>query len=318
MLNEILAITEPVTDSTKAFWEWFSGAPLYTLIVCIAAFTAHKLISKSVRSAVRRAASSAQRERLGAAKRAARTAELTDILMGERREQRAEAIGQLLKSAAQIAIWSTAGWLILTRLGVDVAPLLASAGVVGVAIGFGAQTLVKDFFAGIFLIIEDQYGIGDVVDLGDAVGIVEEVTLRTTRLRDMSGVVWYIRNGEIIRVGNRSQGWTMASVEIPIAYDEDLDRVRGIVEAIANDMDDDPTYDDVLLGRPEFAGVESVSGDAVFIKIIAKAAPEQQTVLAREIRERIKLAFDKAGVRVPVLVRPYPTPGTPPTINHPR
>ncbi|MEY3277696.1 MAG: hypothetical protein RLZZ426_182, partial [Actinomycetota bacterium] len=198
------------------------------------------------------------------------------------------------------------------------APLLASAGVVGVALGFGAQTLVKDYLAGIFLIIEDQYGIGDVVDVGDAIGTVEEVTLRTTRLRDLSGVVWYVRNGEIVRVANRSQGWTMAVVDVPVAYDEDLDRIRTIIEAIADDMDADPAYDDVLLGRPEFGGVESVSGDAVFIKIFAKAAPEQQTTLAREIRERVKNAFDKAGVRVPVLVRPYPTPGMPPSAMPPR
>lgn len=233
--------------------------------------------------------------------------------MGERREQRAEAIGQLLKSAAQIMVWGTAALLVLTRLGVDVGPLLASAGVVGVALGFGAQTLVKDYLAGIFLIIEDQFGVGDLVDLGVAVGTVEEVTLRVTRLRDLSGVVWYIRNGEIIRVANRSQGWTMAAVEIPVAYDEDLDRIRNIVEQIASDMDEDPTYDDMLLGRPEFAGIESVSGEAVFIKVIAKVAPQQQITLARALRERIKNAFDTAGVRVPVLTRPYPTPGTPPT-----
>lgn len=304
-----------VTNTATQFTKWFLGAPLYILLVLMAAWLAQATVTRGVRRAIRRAASSAQRERLGVAKRAARTAELTDIMMNERREQRAEAIGQLLKSASQLLIWGTASLLVLTKLGVDVAPLLASAGVVGVALGFGAQTLVKDYLAGIFLIIEDQFGVGDVVDVGDAVGTVEEITLRTTRLRDLSGVVWYIRNGEIVRVANRSQGWTMAVVDVPVAYDEDLDRIRNIINAIADDMDEDPAYDDVLLGRPEFGGVESVSGDAVFIKITAKAAPEQQMVLARHIRERVKLAFDRAGVRVPVLVRPYPGlpgPGTAP------
>ena len=314
----LLFVVDQVKTTTDKFVEWFLGDPLYVVLVLVVAGLIHWFVSRGVRRAVKKAAASAQRERLGVAKRAARTTELTDILMGERREQRAEAIGQLLKSAVEIMVWATAALLVLTRLGVDVAPLLASAGVVGVALGFGAQTLVKDYLAGIFLIIEDQYGIGDVVDVGDAIGTVEEVTLRTTRLRDLSGVVWYVRNGEIVRVANRSQGWTMAVVDVPVAYDEDLDRIRTIIEAIADDMDDDPAYDDVLLGRPEFGGVESVSGDAVFIKIFAKAAPEQQTTLAREIRERVKNAFDKAGVRVPVLVRPYPTPGMPPSATPPR
>ena len=305
-----------VANTTDKFVEWFTGAPLYILIVMVVSGIVSAVVSRVVKRAIRRAASLAQRERLGAAKRAARTTELTDILMGERREQRAEAIGQLLRSALNVMIWGTAALLVLTRLGVDIGPLLASAGVVGVALGFGAQAMVKDYLAGIFLIIEDQYGIGDVVDLGDAVGTVEEVTLRTTRLRDMSGVVWYIRNGEIVRVANRSQGWTMAVVDVPVAYDENLDNIRAIIDNIANDMDSDPTYDDILLGRPEFGGVESVSGDAVFIKIFAKAAPQQQIFLAREIRERVKIAFDRAGVRVPVLVRPYPTPGMPPQPKH--
>ena len=311
-MSAVLMVADKVVATGDQLLAWFLGWPVYTLAVIAVAMIVQRTVTGMVRRTVRKAAASANRERLGAAKRAARTAELTDILMGERREQRAEAIGQLLRSAASLMIWSTALLLILTRLGVDVAPLLASAGVVGVALGFGAQTMVKDYLAGIFLIIEDQYGVGDVVDLGGAVGTVEEVTLRTTRLRDMSGVVWYVRNGEINRVANRSQGWTMASIELPVAYDEDLDRIRTIIENIADDMDTDPVYDDVLLGRPEFAGVESVSGDAVFIRIVAKSAPEQQVILAREIRERVKLAFDRAGVRVPVLARPYPTPGMPP------
>ena len=207
---------------------------------------------------------------------------------------------------------------ILPLLGIDIAPLLASAGVIGVALGFGAQTLVKDYLSGIFMIIEDQYGVGDVVDVGPVIGTVEEVALRFTRLRDMSGVVWYVRNGEILRVANRSQGWTLAIVDIPIAYNENIDRVREIVDQVAVDMDEDPNYDELLLGKPTFAGVESVSGEAVVIRITAKAAPEQQVNVARTIRERMKLAFDRAGIVVPVLVRQLPNvqgPGNPPKMG---
>ena len=174
---------------------------------------------------------------------------------------------------------------------------------VGVALGFGAQTMVKDFLSGVFLVLEDQFGVGDVVDLGPATGTVEEVTLRVTRLRDLSGVVWYVRNGEILRVGNRSQGWTMAVVDLPIAYDEDLDNVRRIIEQIGVSMDADPAYDGILFGTPVYAGVESVSGDAVFVRVTAKAAPDQQMTATRALREQIKIAFDAAGVRVPVLQR---------------
>lgn len=301
------------TTTWERLLEWLQGAPLYVLIVLATTLVAQLLVSRLIRRGVRKAATSGSRTRPSVEKRNARTIELTEILMGERREQRAESIGQLLRSAATLTIWTIGLLTALTRLGIDIAPLLASAGVLGVALGFGAQAMVKDYLAGIFVILEDQYGVGDLVDVGPVVGTVEEVTLRITRLRDLSGVVWYVRNGEILRVANRSQGWTMASIDIPVAYDEDLEKVRSIVEAVAVDMDDDPAYDDMLLGRPEWAGVEQVSGDAVFIRIFAKTAPEQQAPIARELRERIKLAFDRAGVRVPVLARPYSAPGnTPP------
>lgn len=291
---------------TTGIMTFFESLPAFILTSIVVAAIADFTVGRVIRRTVTKAAKSAQRERLGSEKKNARTAELTDLLMGERREQRAESIGSLLRSFMKLLIWGTTFLIILTKLGIEIGPLLASAGVVGVALGFGAQTLVKDYLAGIFLIIEDQFGVGDVVDLGDATGTVEEIRLRTTRVRDLSGVVWYIRNGEIIRVANKSQGWTMASVELPVAYDEDLERIRNIVTQVGSAMDEDSQFDDILLGRPEFAGVESVSGEAVFIRIFAKAAPQQQVALARAIRERMKLAFDEAGVKVPVVARPYP------------
>jgi small conductance mechanosensitive channel len=291
---------------TTGIMAFFESLPAFILMSIVVATIADFTVGRVIRRTVTKAAKSAQRERLGSEKKNARTAELTDLLMGERREQRAESIGSLLRSFMKLLIWGTTFLIILTKLGIEIGPLLASAGVVGVALGFGAQTLVKDYLAGIFLIIEDQFGVGDVVDLGDATGTVEEIRLRTTRVRDLSGVVWYIRNGEIIRVANKSQGWTMASVELPVAYDEDLERIRNIVTQVGSAMDEDPQFDDILLGRPEFAGVESVSGEAVFIRIFAKAAPQQQVALARAIRERMKLAFDEAGVKVPIVARPYP------------
>ncbi len=295
-----------MNEDPKTFWDYLQGAPLQILIIVVLAIAIRWITIFVLNRIIKRMTAQARRERLGETRRAERTQELSEVLMSQRRQQRAEAIGTLLRSVITATVVIIGLLLILPILGIDVAPLLASAGVLGVALGFGAQSLVKDYLSGIFLVFEDQYGVGDMVDLGEAIGVVEDVTLRITRLRDLSGVVWYVRNGEILRVANQSQGWVLAVVDIPVAYDENLDKVRQCVEAVANDMYGDPVYDEMLLGKPSYAGVESVSGEAVFIKIIAKAAPEKQIPLTRAIRARVKESFDRAGVRVPVVVRPFP------------
>ena len=290
---------------------WITNYGLRVLVTIAVAVIAWIISSRAITRITETAVKRARVDRPAANRNADTTTELTDAIMGQRREQRALALGQLLRSITAFIIGGITVLVVLTEIGMDIGPLLASAGVIGVALGFGAQTLVKDFLSGIFLVMEDQYGPGDVVDLGSAIGTVEEVGLRITRLRDASGVVWYVRNGEILRVGNRSQGWTLAIVDVPIAYDEDLDRVRRLVEKIGRQMDSDSTYDGVLLGTPTFAGVESVSGDAMFIRVTARSAPDQRLVAERAIREQLKLAFDASGIRMPILARP--APGTPPT-----
>jgi len=296
------------------FWAWMLGAPLQMLVVIIIAVIAQVITLAAIKRVVKRTIERADEVRLEESRRNVRTAELGQLLMSQRTSQRAQAVGSLLRSVLSITIWVIALFMVLETAGVNIAPLLASAGVVGVALGFGAQTLVKDYLSGIFLILEDQFGVGDFVDLGTAIGTVEQIALRYTRLRDASGVVWYVRNGEIMRVANRSQGWTMANVDIPVSYDANLDKVRDLIEAVAIDMDDDPAYDSMLLSKPTFVGVESVSGEAVVVRVSAKAVPEMQIPLAREIRERVKLAFDRAGIVVPVVARavvPPTQPGRP-------
>jgi small conductance mechanosensitive channel len=315
-----------ISAAAKPNWydapvEWVLGTPLQVIIIIVAAVITQVVLVRVIHKIVKRTSDRARIERLEQTRKYTRTAELSEMLMTQRTEQRAAAIGTLLTSSVSLIVWTVAALMALEALGVNVAPLLASAGVVGVALGFGAQTMVKDYLSGIFLIIEDQFGVGDVVDLGPVIGTVEEVALRYTRLRDLSGVVWYVRNGEILRVANRSQGWTLASVDIPVAYDEDLDRVRDLIESVALDMDEDPTYDDMLLGKPTFAGVESMSGEAMVVRVTAKAVPEKQIILARTIRERIKLAFDRAGIVMPMMMRPMPgqmLPGSPPAPPSPR
>ena len=304
----MVLITSPQMGALtwNGVWEFLRGVPLQIMIIVGGAVLIRFVLIRILNRIVRQMSEKARAERPGDARRAERTQELSEVLMSQRRKQRAEAVGTLLRSVITATIVLIAALLILPILGIDIAPLLASAGVLGVALGFGAQSLVKDYLSGIFLVFEDQYGVGDMVDLGEAIGVVEDVTLRVTRLRDLSGVVWYVRNGEILRVANQSQGWTLASVDIPVAYNENLDVVREAVLAVANDMYEDPQFDEMLLGKPSFAGVESVSGEAVFIRILAKAAPEKTIPLTRAIRARVKEEFDRRGVKVPIVARAFP------------
>ncbi|MFD1859088.1 mechanosensitive ion channel family protein [Aeromicrobium camelliae] len=224
--------------------------------------------------------------------------------VAQRRRQRAEALGSLLKSIATGIIMMIAVVTILASFGIPVAPLLTSAGIVGVALGFGAQTLVKDFLAGISMMLEDQYGVGDVVDLGEAAGTVEAVGLRVTRLRDVDGTVWYVRNGEILRVGNSSQNWARTVLDITVAYDSDLDQAQQILSEVASEMYADPNYEGVIIEAPEVWGVERFDKDGVVVRVVLKTAPLQQWNVARTMRERIKRRFDAAGIRIPATIIP--------------
>jgi small-conductance mechanosensitive channel len=219
-------------------------------------------------------------------------------LLSERRKQRADTMSSVLRSVTTGVIMSVAFLMILDTIGLPIGPLLASAGIVGVAVGFGAQTLVKDFLSGIFLILEDQYGVGDLIDTGmGTVGTVEAVGLRVTRLRDGTGVVWYVRNGEILQVGNHSQGWSTGIVDVAVAYTEDIPRVQALIGETAQAMYDDEDWQPKLLEVPTVAGVESVTGNSVTIRVIAKCTPNEHWGVQRELRERIKEAIDREGVQ---------------------
>src|SRR6266568_5953021 len=217
------------------------------------------------------------------------------LLFRERRQQRASALGTILSNAASLTIFGIAAITILGDMGVNLAPVLASAGVLGVAIGFGAQNLVQDFLAGIFMLLEDQYGVGDVIVVGDVTGTVEAVSLRITRLRDVSGVVWHIRNGIINQTGNESQGWARAIVDFPVAYDRDIPRVRLLMTRTAAQMWQEPDWHGVILEEPEVWGVQELSTDEIVVRLVARTAPLRQWEVARELRERLKIALDEPG-----------------------
>ena len=236
---------------------------------------------------------------------AAAAAQAERSLIDERRKQRVRALGSVLRSAASVTIFSIAGLTILGDLGINLAPLLASAGVVGIAIGFGAQNLVRDYLSGIFMLVEDQYGVGDVITVGDATGTVETVTLRITRLRSVNGIVWHIRNGAIEKVGNESQGWARAVLDFPVPYTADLVTIRALLADAADGMWNEPAWRTVMIEKPEVWGAQQVDmtpPPTVTVRVVVKTAPLRQWEVEREMRARVKAALDAAGIRPPSAV----------------
>ena len=217
----------------------------------------------------------------------------------ERSARRATTIGAVLRNVTALLIWSIAALTILDELGVNLAPLLAGAGVAGIALGFGAQALVRDFLSGLFMFAEDQFGVGDVIDVGLAVGTVEALSLRTTRLRDAEGVVWHVPNGEIHRVGNKSQLWARALVDVQIRYDTDVDAAIRVIEEAANVLRRDEEIGPYILDEPDVLGIESLSADGVVIRVVVRTRPQEQAGVERALRARVKLALDDAGISVP-------------------
>ncbi len=233
---------------------------------------------------------------------------------GERRRQRSHALRSILNNASSVLIFGIAGITILGDLGVNLAPILASAGVLGVALGFGAQNLVGDFLAGIAILLEDQYGVGDVITLGATSGTavsgtVEAVGLRVTRLRDVNGVVWHIRNGSLQQVGNQSQGWSRAVVDFPVPYSQDMSEVRDILTQVATGMWAEPRWHDVILEEPKVWGVQSVSSSEAVWRLVAQTTPPRQYEVERELRERVKAELDSRGIATAPQVLTLTGPG---------
>jgi small-conductance mechanosensitive channel len=276
-----------------------AAAPLKVVLILAVAWVANRLVRRAIRRLVGTMGEQRRLASLRAPKALARTQELPSL----RRLQRAETIGALLASIASLTIWSLAGLSALGTLGLDLAPLIAGAGIVGVALGFGSQNLVRDFISGIFMLLEDQYGVGDVIDAAAPTGVVrgtvEGVGLRTTRLRDVNGTLWHLPNGEIQRIGNSSQGWARALVDVEVAYSADLQDATRVIERVADDLWHDQHWTARLLEEPELWGVEELGPAGVRVRLVVKTRPLEQWSVARELRARIKAAFDRAGIEAP-------------------
>jgi small-conductance mechanosensitive channel len=279
------------------------GKPLAVVGLVVLLFVVRWLLHRVVDRLVARAEGGVLPDRMsrfGIRGKAAQKATARDLATSTRRVQRAKTMGDLLKSVITGILVAIIGTMILSEVGVNIAPIIASAGILGLALGFGAQSLVKDFLSGIFMIFEDQYGVGDVVDVGEASGTVEAVSLRVTRLRDLNGTVWYVPNGAIPRVGNMSQNWSRAVVDVNVSYREDLVRVQRVLREVAHDLWEDDDFSDIIIEEPEVTGVEVFAPEAVTLRVLIKTAPMEQWGVARALRQRIKARFDHEGIEIPL------------------
>ncbi len=280
---------------------WFVGVPLRIIFIIFLSAILLVLLRRLIRRITDHIASGTPlterkglrilgRSQVGSVLRSA------NPVSGARRAQRARTIGSVLRSTANIVIGVTAFLLVLSEIGVNLAPFFASAGIAGVALGFGAQSLVKDFLSGTFMLLEDQYGVGDVVDFGEVVGTVEEVALRVTKVRDVGGTLWYVRNGEILRTGNKTQEWGRAVVQVRVAYYADVEEVRAVLLRAAERLRGDPALGVYLLEPAEVLGIEDMTAEALLMKVQVKTQAAMQWEIARNLRSEIRKGLESAGI----------------------
>ncbi len=293
--REVLNRTESRTLAEIA--DFVIGKSLTIIAILVGAVIVNRIVGRTVKRALRSLHSGAVREGLGAVRRRTPGALLETEVTSLRAEQRITALTSVLRSVASFTIFAIAGLLILGEAGADLAPLLAGAGVLGIALGFGSQALVKDFLSGLFILVEDQFGVGDIVDLdGQTAGTVEAVSLRTTRLRSVDGTVWHVPNGDIHRVGNKSQHWSRALLDVDVSYDTDIDHAKAVIQRVADELWQER---DDILEEPQVWGVESLGPHSVVIRLVVKTRPSDQYDVSRELRQRLKEACDAEGIEIP-------------------
>jgi small-conductance mechanosensitive channel len=260
---------------------WLKTGGIEILLVIIGVFVIKKFGSLVVENVVRRSVPA-------------------DAYMREEDEQaREDTLIQILDGIIGVLVWVIAFMMILSSLGVNIAPLLAGAGLIGVAVGFGAQYLVRDIITGLFIILENQYRVGDVISLDGTSGTVERVTLRTTILRDMDGVVHHIPNGEIKITSNKSRDWARVNLVVGVGYNEDIDKVEMVVNRVGQELSDDPEWSDKIVEAPAFLRVDKLNDSSVDIRILGKTMPNDQWAVTGELRRRLKKAFDQESIEIP-------------------
>ncbi|WP_420884006.1 mechanosensitive ion channel family protein [Micromonospora sp. CPCC 205547] len=317
-------LCKTVLDATDSVWfaegsYWILLKPLRVALILLLAVIARWALHRTINRLVRTTTEGSVPTMLRPLRERIPSASLTpEEFVPERRRQRAEAVGSVLRSVVTAFVFGIALLMTLREFSFDLAPLLASAGIAGVALGFGAQSLVKDLIAGLFMLIEDQYGVGDTVDLGEATGVVESVGLRVTTVRDGRGVLWYIRNGEIVRVGNKSQGWALVVVDLPIGF-AGTEEANAVLRIAAASVAMDPDLAPEIVEPPEVLGVEQITVDGAVIRTVVKTTAEGQFAVGRELRRRLAEALENSGITARIaaarlypgrLPQPDSTPGT--------
>jgi small conductance mechanosensitive channel len=280
--------------------DWLATVPLRLVLIFATAVIVNRIVRRLIASFIARTTDAeVDHVRRTLRRLTPQSLQATAAVTPLRAAARAQTIGLVLKSTASIVIYSLATLTALSEVGIDLAPLIAGAGIVGVALGFGAQSLVKDFLSGLFMLAEDQYGVGDVIDVGEAVGTVEVVNLRTTKLRAVDGTVWHVPNGEIRRVGNMSQQWARALLDVQVAYSTDLDHAQAVVKEVADELWHEDTWRIDILEEPEIWGVEALGANGIAIRLVVKTQPGRQWAVSRELNQRIKARFDAEGIEIP-------------------
>ena len=217
--------------------------------------------------------------------------------------QRTRTLGSVLNNTSTWVIVIVVSILVLTELGFSVTALVASAGILGAALGFGAQSIIKDVLNGLFMVFEDQLGVGDVVDLGIAEGVVERVGIRITEIRDVSGTLWFVRNGEILRVGNKTQDWSRVILDLPVPYDSNIDDIQNLLLESAQEFAASPQWRRKIMEDPEVWGVQSLSAEAVTLRLVVKVRAGEQWAAERALYRALKDSLDKRQVDIPALNR---------------
>ncbi len=287
--------TEEALSLMDSLWAWLLGSGIRIVVILLVATIASALVNWLVRRFVRTmiGSSAALSSVTGAVvrrdQRAAKAAQA-------RRNQRAETLSNVARNVARMVIWAVALVMILAEVGVNIAPVIASLGVIGLAAGIGAQTIIKDFVAGVVMLFEDILAVGDFVDLEYATGTVEEINLRVTQVRDISGVLWTVRNGEIIRVGNFSRGFATALVTLDIDPAADNDKVTTVLTQVGEEFAQSSEMKDLLHGPVEVSGILSVDGARYRRRLTAKVAPGEQWTVEQELRRCVREAFDREQI----------------------
>lgn len=272
--------------------------PLRVLSILLLAFVAWVILQFVIRRTVRGIVSGVKKKSGAADTQAIQASPLAAV----RTVQRTRTLGGVLSSAITTIIVIVTAVILMTYLAPDAAGALSLiTAALGAGLGFGAQNIVKDVLNGIFMVIEDQLGVGDVVDLGPATGVVEAVGIRITDIRDVNGTLWHVRNGEIVRVGNLSQGWARAIIDLAVPYEADIDEVEALILETAVELQQEPKWKRLIMEKPEVWGIESISAEAIVVRLVVKTRTSAKDDVARELRARLKRTLDDAGIRLPAL-----------------